>query len=252
MIGKSIESAEEVSLRQAPSGQSVKPVRTTSGGFTVFIASIALFFTAVGIAAGYKHWQRMHDWVKDNARQVAVLESALARKMDTQDLSALLNRPVNNARPVSEKINRLLAQLPELKAKPELTLSAADAESPSPSPSSQTAAPAVSGASNNHSSWDGYKQRALAALDGVVLIQKLEPSVMPVLQAEAQEAAHTLIRLQLESLRLMALQNDRASYQQQINLLRATLDEYMVRYAPERAKLCQQILDELATIELQS
>ena len=38
--------------------------------FTQFLAWLALFFTAVGIAAGYKNWLRIHDKAKLNLRNV--------------------------------------------------------------------------------------------------------------------------------------------------------------------------------------
>ncbi|MEZ5447814.1 MAG: hypothetical protein R3E89_01885 [Thiolinea sp.] len=42
----------------------------------MFIAFLALFFTAAGIAAGYKHWQRMHERAKSNAAQIRQLQQA--------------------------------------------------------------------------------------------------------------------------------------------------------------------------------
>lgn len=96
MIGKSIDDADESII--SDSQQAVKknkPPRARGAGFALFIASIALFFTAVGIAAGYKHWQRMHDRAKDNARKIAVLEAALPAKTDNgmlEQLSADMQR----------------------------------------------------------------------------------------------------------------------------------------------------------------
>ncbi|MBK8452816.1 MAG: uroporphyrinogen-III C-methyltransferase [Thiofilum sp.] len=36
------------------------PTRSWSGRFAVFLAALALFFTLIGIGAGYRHWQRMN------------------------------------------------------------------------------------------------------------------------------------------------------------------------------------------------
>lgn len=59
-------------------------------GFALFIAFLALFFTAAGIAAGYKHWQRMSDRAKSNAREIAALEEVLASKTDNQAVEKML------------------------------------------------------------------------------------------------------------------------------------------------------------------
>lgn len=45
--------------------------------FTQFIAWLALFFTAVGIAAGYKNWLRIHDKAKANIVQIKEIKKIL-------------------------------------------------------------------------------------------------------------------------------------------------------------------------------
>ncbi len=62
----------------------VKKPRARGAGFALFIAFLALFFTAAGIAAGYKHWQRMSDRAKNNAREIAALEEVIAAKSDNK------------------------------------------------------------------------------------------------------------------------------------------------------------------------
>ncbi|MEN9501894.1 MAG: hypothetical protein RI964_1179 [Pseudomonadota bacterium] len=44
--------------------------RKSGGRFALFVSLLALFFTAAGIASGYKHWQRMND--KAVANQAAI------------------------------------------------------------------------------------------------------------------------------------------------------------------------------------
>ncbi len=63
--------------------------KTRGVGFALFIAFLALFFTAAGIAAGYKHWQRMSDRAKNNARKIAALEEVIAAKSDNKVFEAL-------------------------------------------------------------------------------------------------------------------------------------------------------------------
>lgn len=64
------------------------PPKAKGAGFALFIAFLALFFTAGGIAAGYKHWQRMNTKAKEHSLHLADLDQALAQKADTR---ALLN-----------------------------------------------------------------------------------------------------------------------------------------------------------------
>lgn len=79
--------------------------RSTGARFALFIAILALFFTVIGIAAGYKHWQRMNDRARGNAAEITELR---------QQLQAL---PASNALDDLRK---------ELEAKSASTLSAND------------------------------------------------------------------------------------------------------------------------------
>ncbi|MGB1009457.1 MAG: uroporphyrinogen-III C-methyltransferase [Thiolinea sp.] len=74
--------------------------------FALFIASLALFFTAAGIAAGYKHWQRMSDRAKGNARKIEAIETALPAKVDGQTLSELnaeMSQRINDHQKTAER-----------------------------------------------------------------------------------------------------------------------------------------------------
>ncbi|MGB1257276.1 MAG: uroporphyrinogen-III C-methyltransferase, partial [Thiolinea sp.] len=74
--------------------------------FALFIASLALFFTAAGIAAGYKHWQRMSDRAKGNARKIEAIETALPAKVDGQTLSELnaeMSQRINDHQKTADK-----------------------------------------------------------------------------------------------------------------------------------------------------
>ncbi|WP_308874588.1 hypothetical protein [Thiothrix subterranea] len=58
-------------------GNNPPPQKSASARFAVFISILAVSFTAVGIAAGYKHWQRMNDKARDNAAEIATLREQL-------------------------------------------------------------------------------------------------------------------------------------------------------------------------------
>lgn len=272
MIGKAIDSTADqadaainAAETVAPQSAQRKPPRARGVGFALFIAALALFFTVIGIAAGYKHWQRMHDRAKDNARRIEVMETALASKMDSRDLAALMTMPVNDVTVVSAKVNLLLTQLP---SRAELIQTATDsmrndggsvaASHRTVTPVAKTVAAFDTGLANDaladsasDSFWSVCKQRALALLSHFVSVRKIEPSVAATLRVEEQEALHSLIRLRLESLRLMALQGDKQAYQQQLALLRSTLGE-SAYYSPEQLAVWQAALDELAAVDLQS
>lgn len=51
--------------------------RSKGSWFALFLSILALFFTTVGIAAGYKHWQRMNDKARANAEAIAELRAGL-------------------------------------------------------------------------------------------------------------------------------------------------------------------------------
>ncbi|MEN9434375.1 MAG: hypothetical protein RLZZ422_1964 [Pseudomonadota bacterium] len=53
-----------------PTFESTLPSSSRSHYFAIFLAALALFFTVVGIGAGYRHWQRMN--MKVNAAQVII------------------------------------------------------------------------------------------------------------------------------------------------------------------------------------
>jgi len=67
--------------------QTMPPLkRSKSAFFALFIAFVALFFTAAGIAAGYKHWQRMDAKAEANEVAIAAIQAELAAKSDSATL----------------------------------------------------------------------------------------------------------------------------------------------------------------------
>ena len=63
--------------------------------FTQFLAWLALFFTAVGIAAGYKNWLRIHDKAKLALRQIEEIRQETPN-FAQKDKLALLEKEIND------------------------------------------------------------------------------------------------------------------------------------------------------------
>lgn len=63
--------------------------------FTQFLAWLALFFTAVGIAAGYKNWLRIHDKAKLALRQIEEIRTEIPNFALKEKL-ALLEKELND------------------------------------------------------------------------------------------------------------------------------------------------------------
>ncbi|WP_299876218.1 uroporphyrinogen-III C-methyltransferase [uncultured Cocleimonas sp.] len=65
--------------------------------FTQFLAWLALFFTAVGIAAGYKNWLRIHDKAKLSLKQIVEIRGEIpdfAQKSKVQFLEKEINENI--------------------------------------------------------------------------------------------------------------------------------------------------------------
>ncbi len=63
--------------------------------FTQFIAWMALFFTMVGIAAGYKNWLRIHEKAKRGLSHIAQIRQELPRFAEKEKV-ALLEKEIND------------------------------------------------------------------------------------------------------------------------------------------------------------
>ncbi len=63
--------------------------------FTQFLAWLALFFTMVGIAAGYKNWLRIHDKARAGVNGVAEIKSELPNFAQKERL-AILEKEIND------------------------------------------------------------------------------------------------------------------------------------------------------------
>lgn len=67
----------------------VKKTGVTGARFALFIAILSLFFTAIGVAAGYKHWQRMNDKVGINNTTIKQIKEQLNAAPNNDALETL-------------------------------------------------------------------------------------------------------------------------------------------------------------------
>lgn len=85
MIDKSTHPDEDA-LQDASADQ---PKKARGAGFALFLAFIAVFFTALGIAVGYHHWQRIHHKVKANQVDVALIQKQMSGSVSQAALDEL-------------------------------------------------------------------------------------------------------------------------------------------------------------------
>ena len=107
-----IEKSETTHLNDTPY---ITPIPKAKGaGFALFIAFIALFFTVAGIAAGYKHWQRMNVKAKEHSQQIAALQQALNQKADTSTLEALRTSTTQTMDGIAKEANTNLQKMAQM------------------------------------------------------------------------------------------------------------------------------------------
>ena len=77
-----------------------------SAKFALFIALLALSFTAIGITAGYKHWLRIHVKTKEALTEIKLLKEKMAHTADKKalnDFEASFKNSTNQEREALEK-----------------------------------------------------------------------------------------------------------------------------------------------------
>lgn len=84
MIDKSTHPDDDI--QDAPVEQ---PKKARGAGFALFLAFIAVFFTALGIAVGYHHWQRIHHKAKANKATIEVIQEQLQGTVSQSTLDEL-------------------------------------------------------------------------------------------------------------------------------------------------------------------
>ncbi len=84
--------------------------------FTQFLAWLALFFTMVGIAAGYKNWLRIHEKAKTNAVDVAEIKSVLPKLAQKERLTALEREINKNYKGNTAELENALLELRKIQS----------------------------------------------------------------------------------------------------------------------------------------
>lgn len=88
--------------------------KAKGAGFALFIAFLALFFTVIGIATGYKHWQRMNTKANASQTRIVNLEKALAQKADSSDLQSLHSEVKQTVESLSSEANVNLQKMAQM------------------------------------------------------------------------------------------------------------------------------------------
>ena len=79
--------------------------------FTQFLAWLALFFTAVGIAAGYKNWLRIHDRSKENSAKITTVNEQLPTFANQKHVDKLQDEVNTNFTKNIDHLNSALVEL---------------------------------------------------------------------------------------------------------------------------------------------
>lgn len=74
--------------------------------FTLFIAWIALFFTVIGIAAGYKNWMQINDRAKQAVADVSELKQQSSQFVNTSEVVAFKTQLLTDLAVKRQKFNR--------------------------------------------------------------------------------------------------------------------------------------------------
>lgn len=85
-----------------------------SAKFALFIALLALSFTAIGITAGYKHWLRMHVKTKEALTEIQLLKDKIEQTADKKmlkDFEASFKNTTNEERKTLEQALAKLEQI---------------------------------------------------------------------------------------------------------------------------------------------
>ncbi|HIO96394.1 MAG TPA: hypothetical protein EYG71_00520, partial [Leucothrix sp.] len=91
--------------------------------FTQFLAWLALFFTAVGIAAGYTNWLRIHDRSKENSIKIEQINNQALDFAQKKQVQILEHEVTTN---FTKNIDHLNGALKELRTIQDSTQHIAD------------------------------------------------------------------------------------------------------------------------------
>ncbi|MGB3917951.1 uroporphyrinogen-III C-methyltransferase [Thiothrix litoralis] len=331
--------------------------RSASARFALFIAILSLLFTVIGIAAGYKHWQRMNDRARANASEIATLREKLqsvpaSDALDTlrKDLEAKtsktlaandqmiqeMSRIQNQTRQFADTVASQVEQVTFLQAKMQQNAAPASASewqiaevefllqlasrqlhlardvkaataalkeadgvlakvgsvnylpvrqqiAQDISTLEATAVPDIAGtsqhinalilglkplpalnttptqgeplaltedaaAADGNSLWADYKRKVADAFDDAIVIRQHDKPIQMQMDADARLHLFQLLRVRLETLRLLVLERDNAGFHAQLGLIRDAVSTY---YPADLAKPLLTELEGFDKLELQ-
>lgn len=101
-------SSTEENLVEKP--KKPKKERRFRGWFTLFLAWMALFFTAIGIFAGYKNWLRIHSKAKENKASIELIQKQLDDMPSNEKLSAIRTEILEKTKKLEEQTSQTLTK----------------------------------------------------------------------------------------------------------------------------------------------
>ena len=89
VAAENLETAETKANQQADQQANQPTDKLGKAWFTLFIAWMALIFTAIGIAAGYKNWLRISDKTKANKAAIEMIQTKIADVPSNHQLNTI-------------------------------------------------------------------------------------------------------------------------------------------------------------------
>lgn len=87
-----------------------KPQKPKRHWFTLFIAWMALIFTALGIMAGYKNWLRIYDKTKENKSNIVAIQGQLSNVPSNEKLGTIRAELLEKTETVKAQSSKALTQ----------------------------------------------------------------------------------------------------------------------------------------------
>lgn len=100
--------------RESATSQAQRQENTKSAKLALFIALIALSFTAIGITAGYKHWLRIHVKTKEALAEITTLKEQLALTANKKMLDDFTETFKNTTNQERERLEQSVTKLEQV------------------------------------------------------------------------------------------------------------------------------------------
>lgn len=100
--------------RESDTSQEQRRENTKSAKLALFIALVALSFTAIGITAGYKHWLRIHIKTKEALAEITTLKEQLALTANKKMLDDFTETFKNTTNQERERLEQSVTKLEQV------------------------------------------------------------------------------------------------------------------------------------------